>query len=230
MSFLNSAGLFNAIPDAEGLHEWLLDEGSGTTAADRVADADLSLSGPSWESGIGVGDYVLDFDGSDDEGVADSADLSNWGDTGAVMLQFYPRDFANRQSLFRHQTGDDRLYCFLRPDATDDAIDFGLAESLVDGHGLTTNDLNPNAWNGLILSWDTGDYDAFVYDYPNESFLSGSGTYSGSLSQVGDLYIGSEGPNERHTDAKIDFPRLFDSPLDSTEAQNKFEELARFYE
>ena len=54
------------IPDSVVVRN-LMDEGSGTTAADAIGSNDLSLSGPTWQSGIGNGDFYLDFDGSDDE-------------------------------------------------------------------------------------------------------------------------------------------------------------------
>jgi len=60
----------SAIPDS-ALYQWLLNEGSGQTAADRVGSADLSLNFSGWVSDSNaVGGFVLGFDGRDDEGTA----------------------------------------------------------------------------------------------------------------------------------------------------------------
>ena len=216
-----------AIPDSEGNHEWLLDEGEGTTGVDRVGNADLTLSITQWLD-EGVGGHAIDLNGTSDHATASQADLTESGDSGAIMVIYLVKDDFSDRAAFWDVDDDDRNYLY----GAGDDLDVGLAETATDtGHGLGTGDLNINEWNGVCLSWDTGDYDLFLYDYPNETFKSGSGTYSGSVSINGDFDIGrrGDGDNDRHLEAGVDFPRWFDGPLSSSDAQAKFEELSSFY-
>lgn len=216
-----------AIPDSEGLHEWLLDDGSGTTAADRVGNADLSLSGPSWVSGVGVGDYVLDWDGADDSATAADADLNEWGDTGSILFPTLLRDDTSGQAI-AWQGGVPRLYLGLNIQSAG-GITVGLADTTSQAHGFTTSDINLDSWQGWGLTWDSGSYGLHIYDFPSETMVSGTGTYSGTVSQAADMNFGSDEVGGRNADMQGDFPRIYDAALSQSGVKSRFDEIARFY-
>ena len=211
------------IPDLEGLHEWLFDEGQGGTAQDRVGDADFDLTSIGWESGVGVGDYVIDFGGDGHMTVADH-DLDDWGDSGGVIMQIYPRDESDFDTFY-HQTNDDRVY--MTYDGGDDDWIIGIGDIAGDTFGLGA--VNWNEWNGIALFWDNGDFDAYHYDFATESMTSVSDTYGGTVVQNGDFTIGSE-PQGANPDMNGDFPRIYDSYLSSPGVKDRFESLIKFYD
>lgn len=218
------------VPTAEGIHEWLMDEGTGTTAADRVASADLTLTNTNWVSGVGVNDYVIGLNGTDAETMAAAADLNDWTDSGGFMMQFYPRDTstADQRLVWHYPDGDNnRLFARLFTSPTEIEIGMAASNNLTD-HGVSDSAINGNAWNGIGFFWDSGSYDFHIYDYSTGSITTGSGTYSGTMAQSGDLYLGS-GNGANFTDARVDFPRVFDSYYTPTEAESKFDEISGFY-
>lgn len=217
----------SAIPDSGALHEWYLNEGSGTTAQDNISNADMSLSGEFWQQGVGVGDYVLNFDGSDNEASVSSSDLNNWTDSGAALFQAYPRDLNSRQYFFFHQTNRDRLY-FEINGSLSSGLRIALAGSTITLSGLNTSDISTNEWQGFALSWDNGSFDVYIYDFATSSIKSTTGTYTGSAQQNGDLYFGSEGGDD-YLDAKMDFPALFDDYKTENEIANFFDDVGAFY-
>lgn len=76
-----SAGDGYELPDSV-IHRWKLDEGSGSTAADSIGDADGTINGASWTTGTWVGDTALDHDGAND-----SVDTgANAGLTGQIVV------------------------------------------------------------------------------------------------------------------------------------------------
>ena len=57
-------------------HWWKMDEGTGSTAADSVGDADMTLSSATWESTTVRGGSAIDFDGTDDYLIGSLGDVS----------------------------------------------------------------------------------------------------------------------------------------------------------
>lgn len=58
-------------------NRWKYDEGSGSTVADSIGSADGTITGATWISGTYIGDYALDFDGTDD--YVDVGELGSFG-------------------------------------------------------------------------------------------------------------------------------------------------------
>ena len=217
-----------AIPDAEGLHEWLMDEGEGTTAADRVGAGDLSLSDVEWGTGTGVGDTYLDFDGSGDNmAKAEQSDLSDWGDGGTMIVQFEANDTGEEAVIWNHQSNDDRFYCWLRFD--ENSIQFGLANDFIETN-IEAAALDFDGWNGIAVVWDEGDWNAYLYHFDDEEIVeSDSGTYSGSVGLNTDLTFGTDESGRTDFTGGIDFPRLLDDPKTESGVKDRFDELVLFY-
>ena len=57
-------------------HWWKMDEGTGSTAADSVGDADMTLSSATWESTTVRGGSAIAFDGTDDYIIGSLGDVS----------------------------------------------------------------------------------------------------------------------------------------------------------
>ena len=55
-----------SIPDS-AIHQWKLDEGSGTTVADSVDNNDGTVNGATWVSGSWTGGFALNGDGTNDD-------------------------------------------------------------------------------------------------------------------------------------------------------------------
>jgi len=88
MSFLNSAGLFNVVPDSELDHRWRMDEGSGTALADSVGSESASLTGAGWQSDANAtGGFWTTYDATNDYGQTDSPIGCN-NDQFTVMMWF----------------------------------------------------------------------------------------------------------------------------------------------
>jgi hypothetical protein len=95
--------LFSAIPDS-AIHQWKIDESSGTTINDNIATNNGSINGAAWTNGTWVGSYALDFDGSNDEVALDSSisefDVNNEKFSFAVTVEL--DDTSNEQMIFQN--------------------------------------------------------------------------------------------------------------------------------
>lgn len=96
--------LFNAIPDSV-THQYVFDEGSGSTINDNQGSVNGTLNGPDWITDANaVGGYVLDFPSADyiDMG----ADVYALGNNDWTITAFVnPDNFNNDRDFFSNKDG-----------------------------------------------------------------------------------------------------------------------------
>ena len=109
MSGFYSAGLFDVIPDS-GTDHWQFEEGSGSTAANRLASRPLDINGPTWQSDSNAREgFYLQHDGVDDVAV-NTADISHFSAVTEVSASVW----------IRSNDGDgDRSFLFSANDSGD---------------------------------------------------------------------------------------------------------------
>jgi len=150
MSFLNSAGLFDAITDSGGTHQWNTTQGSGTTLTDSIGTLDGDINGATWTTGKGTKNVHLDYDGSND--------TTNFGSASQSELRHFIED------------GTGTILQWIRPDSTSTrftSIGSELSSSTV-GFGVEYNVSKAGEvrWVGLNGSgsdlWDARSGDVLV--------------------------------------------------------------------
>jgi hypothetical protein len=83
-------------------HDWIMNEGSGTTVSDEIGNSDLTINGATWISDANkTGGTILDFDGNDD--FASVSSLDNMTSTTEAT-------FVAWLELDSIAGGDDRLF------------------------------------------------------------------------------------------------------------------------
>jgi len=204
--------VFEAGPDIPDSVIWQvpMSEGSGTVASDAVGDADLNLTDVGWNDTTDswFETFATVYDGSTSYGEVPSADVTNTGDSGTLLITARPRSFANNGYLFHHRdaTTDTRLY--LRHESGNGELRAGVAAD----PPLTGFTLNTDTTNRFALRWDSGSYAVFV-----DGSSVDAGTYAGTVTTSASAWYTSAreigaGIDERF-DGFLDNPQLADEPL-----------------
>lgn len=111
---------------ADLIHEWRMDEGTGTTAADNIGTFDGTLQGgTSWTTGnmltigcsqateLQAAGHALDFDGVNDKVIIPSSPSLRFTDAFTVEAWVNPRSFSQWESFLSHaqdNLGDESGY------------------------------------------------------------------------------------------------------------------------
>jgi len=166
----------NTIPDT-GDHQWRITKGSGTTLSDSVGDIAATVNGPSWYSDSGaVGEWALDFDGTDDYWVSDSR-VGNM-ETGSVFGWARLNDFTGFENYLVEVSSDGDpgispqggINLFTRSSGVLDAAAY---EDSGGGGSMELNASFPTSgWGFFVLSWQESQSDARLITYDNSQNLS----------------------------------------------------------
>jgi hypothetical protein len=222
----------SAIPDS-AIHQWKLDEGSGSTGADSIGTADGTVNGPTWVSGTYKGGYALSGDGTDD--IFDVGSLgtfgSSMGSDFSLILTVESSSFGNRIMELRyggnnnarwdlHAESDGSLG-FILTDDGDNMLDVETSNSFDDGskHRVVYNK-TANSASGLEI-WVDG---------TNENVNVGSDQNygSGALPDFDKAvqFFATHGWDDstfNHFQGTLDNIILCDDSLTSTEIQNDYD-------
>lgn len=160
-------GAFVKKPELD--HYWLMDEGSGSTAADSEGNIDITLSGAGWSSYNGHGGYVTAYDGSGD--YFESANLEDASPPNFAVYNWFKLDSApdDWARIFRGteksaSTSGDGWEFYWDPD---NEIRLGI-----NGTGVITTDINVslNTWYMIGLTADDDNGDLYIYDRHTQIF------------------------------------------------------------
>jgi hypothetical protein len=215
------------IPDS-AIHQWKFDEGSGTTAGDSNGNNDLSLSGMTWTSDASAeGGYVLDFDGTDDtaDGSAISAFAPSNDHSFAITLDL---DNFNTNPSAAEQVGVSSNGSGINSEI---GISFGNSTS--DRYELAFYDSNSNlvgtgsadvsAYSGLTRICHTWDSSALSLNiYINGSSVSNDSNGANIDGASSGFYLGHNGNDNKYADGRMDYPIVYDSPLDLSEIEEDY--------
>ena len=142
---ISDGSIISDIPDSGLVHEFLFDEGSGTSFADTAGNADGSLNGATWQSGAGAGDYYIDTDGGDDtprtdsnisiSGTQDRTFVAwiNYHEEGNYIWEYANNDSDGGRMAVRFQNGDEFYHSMHFENATITGIDYS---SVLDSWGM----------------------------------------------------------------------------------------------
>jgi len=213
MSFLNSAGLFNVIPDSELDHRWRMDEGSGTALADSVGSESASLTGAGWQSDANAtGGFWTTYDSTNDYGQTDSPIGCN-NDQFTVMMWF-EWDGTFSDNFFRFfQARGSRGVSGQTSDGWHIQSDNGTLDYNFFSGGVSANDIteysgpipeNEPLFIALTGNGDNGEM--YLYDSTQQLF-NGSG--SGARGDKGTAkYLNWMAGNDRYTGGLADDPMV----------------------
>ena len=168
---------------------WMLDESSGTTAADSSGNShDGTLTGGSWAPTSGKFDGAVSLGAANTDRVqvpttglsASAATVSLWA--RIVGTQSGCRYFFGHTSSPPSWASRIQLYM----DNGDNQLDLGLGDTHTKTTNITT--LSANTWYHIALTWDGTNYVVYV-----DGLSKASGTYTG-LSSLGSYAdIGNNG-------------------------------------
>ena len=101
---LRSVSTVSAIPDSELSDFWPTDEGSGATVGNANSNRDATISGATWQTGLGYGDAYLLYDGTDDvTNVSDAA----FGDADLTHAVWFRPDTSDADPTYVISSGFD---------------------------------------------------------------------------------------------------------------------------
>jgi len=132
MSFLNSAGLFNAIPDSGGTHQWdHVDLGAGALT-DSIASLVGSINGPDVVSGKGTGDNHLDY-------VSGNVDNTELPSASQTELDHFVNNATGTYLQWINPDTTSTLACLLGNTYNSDTAGFAFGFDSGDYKAFTTN-------------------------------------------------------------------------------------------
>jgi hypothetical protein len=168
---------------------WNLDEGSGNTAYDSIANNDGSISGATWSSGIR--DNALDFDGTNDYiSMGDARNLDFFdGDDFSISAWFKRNTFntddiiVSKRNAFVYSS---RGYA-LQIDSTDEIV-FEVCDKITDDnsdvYSITSSiKITDNDWHHVAVIFDE-DADAKLYIDGLEALGNLNRPFSGLIDEV----------------------------------------------
>jgi hypothetical protein len=217
------------IPES-AIHQWKFSDGSGTTATDSEDSNDLSLSGPTWVSDTSAeGDYVLDFDGTDDtaNGSAVSALGGNNAHSFAITLDLdnYVTDPTGVGNILvnTNKAGGQPVI---------DTVGISFGKSTSNRYEISIVDSSENITEG---SADISGYSGFTrfchtFDpsgptltvYINGSQVSIDNNGSNWDGADTGIYFGHNGKDNKYGDGRMDCPIVYDTELSKSEVQNDY--------
>lgn len=224
--------LATGIPDS-AIHQYKLDEGSGSTAADSIGDNDLAISGASWYSNGFTGGYALDFDGTDDEAVGDY--IPECGGESAFSIAF-TLDLDKCGDRDADDTKTEILQNMKNSDRDDSiGISFGNDDSTVGDIEVDLRDGDSNRVDGrlydvsdesglirVVYTWDGSGTGNMYVDTVEDS--TGGASPAGNITGVsgGSMTFASTDGGE-YGDVALDNVIFYDSELTSSEVQDDYD-------
>lgn len=209
---------------------WLMEEGTGTTAADASgAGYDASfVSAPAWVTGK-VGTYALDFDGTDDyldigdqaahDGL-DAITVTAWAKTHSspvsglyIVVGKYDRDISGSGWYLALYDEDSNGQFSVRSMITTTAQNAGY-------HVQSTTELSDDTWYHIAMTWTSTSGDSIVYiNGVNDSDNLGNANATMKALDL-PVLIGARkasGTPERFLDGLIDDVRIYNRTLSAAE-------------
>jgi len=179
-------------------HDWIMNEGSGTTVSDEIGNSDLTINGATWISDANkTGGTILDFDGNDD--FASVSSLDNMTSTTEAT-------FVAWLELDSIAGGDDRLF-------SDDNLDNLLLNIYSNRFDVFYGNSNVGKPNGslptnqfLMLTWVQDGNNATIYfDDANLQGLDSIGAGAGTFDPNQTFSVGNTPNNLTNAiDGKVD--------------------------
>lgn len=207
--------VFTAIPDS-AVHRWPMDEGSGTTVADAIGNADITLNGAEWDSATStwIGGRATAYNGSGDYGVV-SANRNDPGDSGSFVITLRARSISGNNFAFSHPdtNNNNRLYVFVPESGTEIAV--------VVGDQILTLTSNPTTDTNyrVGVKWDSGSITGYL-----NGAEAATGTYSGSVTfTTQDWFFGAQKPGLLFFDGYLDNPIMSTEPWTDQQFQEDYD-------
>ncbi|MEM9345268.1 MAG: LamG-like jellyroll fold domain-containing protein [Planctomycetota bacterium] len=189
-------------------------------------------------TGFGDGGTSFEFDGSNDY-IEIPHDSTYLLDEGSVSFHFYPTDLGGEQGLFSKDSTyfDNGGHLTVYTDGTsikvrlqtDGSNPFGTGDSITaqSASGLLSDD----TWHHAAITWGDGELRLYLDGtlVASETHLGGLGTTSGGSGNDEPITIGvgsdtsgnqSATPVEHYFTGRVDDVRIYDLPLDATQAAN----------
>lgn len=224
--------LFDAIPDYY-THQWKLDEGSGSTAADAVGSATASINGADWVSGSYIGSYALEANSSNNDYV-DLTPLGNFGSTmGGGFAWAFTFNTTETGVMFGAAEGNQEF--LFGTDAqsygTDGALNFQIDD---DGNSNTeainTDDNTFDDGSKYRCVFQTGDATADSHEIwingsqENTSIgaSQGGSTYADFSNSIFMFAYNDKGSTNSYISATIDNVIITDRKLTQSEIQDDY--------
>jgi len=221
--------VFGEIPDSGLTHDWLLDEGAGSDAFDSSGDADLSLTGASWISGIGEGGYVLDFGETDDRATATSG------------VGQYPDYTFGLWVYFNSINADNDHDGIMSISDGGTQSDERNTHVVRDTGNLSYWDRNTSTWSESDYTPPTGQWEFYVWRVSSNNsvqiFVNGDKILDESRDETSyqeftqiDFGLGDIEDQDEFADIRIDRPRLHTTLLSDNDIQDWFDATKGIYE
>ena len=211
---------FGNIPDAI-TNQWKFDEGSGTTLNDAEGSVSATLQGGTWQSDSGsVGGYRIDFEGSGDYWLTDSAvGLDGPEMTMMTWVTMDSFDSSNDRVLTYGDFNDDNV---IQVVTTGNGFDvYYYSGGSYNDTSLEVSNLNTGT-RYLIAFVGKSNDDAELYVYDNSSLIgSATDTFSRSFLPDDKLAGMARRQGDITADGKADAPAISN---DTALTQSEIEE------
>ncbi|GAB3483676.1 glycosyl hydrolase family 2 [Amycolatopsis cihanbeyliensis] len=196
-------------PGLRGVHAYKFNEGSGSTAADAVGDADASLTGTEWAGGVHDGGLSFAGSGAADLGAplldtAGSYSASAWvklDEAGGGFQTVVSQDTGQNSAFFLQYSGQDQRW----------------AMSFVGLRALSPTKPEPGRWYHLtgVRDAQAGTLELYVDGERVDSRSACSAAGSSGNTVIGRAEYGGQQVDFLHGD--VDDVRLFDRALSAEE-------------
>jgi len=215
----------SAIPDS-AVHQWKIDEGTGSNAADSIGNNDFSITGATWtDESNAVGGEILDLDGVDD-GLEASYDslLSGPNDFSVAFtldMSDTNLDPFGSAMIVTNETGSgsggDGLFISIGNSGSGN-----MEWSSTDGNFKHNASFDISGLGGLTRFCGTHDASNgwTIYVDSNSQSLGSDNANQDSTNQG--LYIGENGAGNKRLQSRVDNPIVYNTVLSSTVVQNDY--------
>ena len=226
------------IPDS-ALYYWPMSEGSGTSAAESVNGADMSLNGLSWVSGDWEGGFALDGDGADDDATAPAYQMGSARDGDGWAYEFTIQTTADgRDTIIDAPEGafsaDNHYSIDLGNESAGDLSWFEVDDGGDNYLGVYTpggvlNDGNKKHVVCNAPTQSTSDWEVYINDSAVSLTEGPAGSTGGTLGTTSDFtvetYFFNQHPNSAgggYVDATLDAPMFHHRGLSRSEITDRY--------
>jgi hypothetical protein len=228
MSFLNSAGLFDAIPDS-ALMRLTFDDAdtSGSTAEDVWNDNDGTINGATTGASGANQTYTTNeaysFDSSDYVDLPDLGLSSNTSFTLVAWanLNTLASSKGSNHGVFGMRDGDDNLQ--FDADKDGDKWQAFLGEfngTRVELSGSNNSAGSTNTWYHVALTYNSNNTTSKLY--VDASSVDSNTTQPSNFATTESLNVGRRSDGASGFDGEIDDPRIYSKALSGTEVSNLY--------
>jgi type II secretory pathway pseudopilin PulG len=210
---------------------WMLDETSGTTAADSSGNGNngtlTNMAGNEWTSGQVAG--ALQFDGSNDYVAIPHID-AYLADNGTVALWFKGDNVSGRGELFSKDSSNYDTGGHLTIYVNDDEVEVRLQGTSTSDEVNSGEILDDDTWYHAALTWGSTGMTLYIngVEVDTDSYTGGLGTSSGGAGNYEPLALGActwgsnnlaITPLQYYFEGAIDDVRFYGRALDATEVE-----------